>query len=165
MAKKKRDLTEALKSSPMISEELPEAEAIKEDDPRDKAAKQAAEYVEIKEKIKMLEKEAEILKAEFEPAVKPLAKNGVWEHKGVQARWVEVKTQSTEPTDFYELAGDAGLPFLTVSVPKAKKAIEAGSLAITQKQLDEISSFSSYERFEAKIVSAAQAAELFELPF
>jgi len=165
LAKKKRDLKEALKSSPVISEELPNAEPVREENPQDIAARQAVEYVEIKERIKALEKKAETLKTQFEPVAKPLAENGTWLHKGVQVRWIEAKTQSAEPQDFYELAGDSGLPFLIVSVTKARKAIEAGILPITQEQLDKISSWNSYERFEAKIVSLEQAAKLFALPF
>lgn len=157
MAKKKRSLKKALEPEKKISEELP--------DPLDVATQQGARFAEIKDQIKALEKEAKTLKAEFEPVVKPLAENNEVEHKGVRFRWTEVTTQSVKPIDFYELAGDDGLQFLTVSVPKAKKAIESGTLGITQEELDEIASSSSYERLEVKIVSAEKAAELFDIPF
>jgi len=164
---KKKSLKEALKPEKEDLQDLLDVDPAqkKEESPLDRAAKQAAEYVDIKERIKGLEKQAEALKADFEPVVKPLAENGTWLHKGVQVRWIEAKTQSAEPQDFYELAGDSGLPFLIVSVTKARKAIEAGILPITQEQLDKISSWNSYERFEAKIVSLEQAAKLFALPF
>jgi len=163
-----KSLAEALRIAESVSEELPDAEpAQKEEDLLDKVAKQAAEYSEIREQIKALEKQADALKAQFEPIAKPLAENGIWEHKGIQACWIEVKTQSVEPSDFYALAGEDGLQFVTVSVSKARKAIESGVLKVAKEQLDRISSFGSYERLVVRIVSAVQAAELFddEIPF
>lgn len=167
---KKKSLKQALESQPEVLEQLPDAEPAKEQDPQNIAARQVAEFIEIGAEIKELENKAEALKAKFDPVVKPLAKKDVngnleWQHKGVRVRYIEVETQEIDPNKFYELVGDNGLRFLSVSTSKVKKAVGSGELSVAKEQLHQISTFGSYERFDAKIVSAAQAAALFELPF
>lgn len=167
--KKKPSLKTRLKKSfkPQNKPEAEKPESEEGIDPQNEAARNVARYAEIKEEIRILEKEAKDLQTQFDPIVKPLAQEDdkgslEWLYKGVRARYIKVETQSAEPDAFYELTGDNGLRFLTVSVSKAQKAIETGELTITKEQLREISEISSYMRFEAKIVSATQAAELFE---
>lgn len=167
---KKKSLKQALESQPEVLEQLPDAEPVKEQDPQDLAAKQVAEFIETTAETKKLENKAEALKAKFDLVIKPLTKedangNLEWQHKGVRVRYVQVETQEIDPNKFYELVGDNGLRFLSVSTSKVKKAVGSGELSVDKEQLHQISTFGSYERLDAKIVSAAQAAALFEIPF